>query len=86
MLTDTERKILRIIWNRNRADASFISIPLYARMSGRREGQVLRALTSLAEKSVIEWDPTFKRVQVINTMLLTGPPQKATSSPAVKPW
>ena len=71
-LTDTERKLLQICWNRNRTNVFRIDIPHYALLAGREAGQIRVALRGLADKGYIEWDSTFGRVQVINTYLLTG--------------
>jgi hypothetical protein len=68
MLTDTERKLLQIIWSMYRDfEPHHIYMPDLLRYSQRRERQVLKALDSLAASKHIEWDRHLKTVRFIRT-------------------
>ncbi|MGO4106502.1 hypothetical protein [Paenibacillus sp. YAF4_2] len=62
MLNDTERKLLRILFNRNGHQKTRILIPELARLAGRETGQIRKALERLHEERFIEWEIDYARV------------------------
>ncbi len=56
ILTDTERKILRILFNRYRLDQTHADIDLLSRLSGRSPDRVQQALHGLAAKGHITYE------------------------------
>ncbi|MCM3628261.1 winged helix-turn-helix transcriptional regulator [Paenibacillus glycanilyticus] len=65
MLNDTERKLLRILYNRNGHQNARILIPELARLAGREAGQIRKALERLQEERFIEWEETLNVVKVV---------------------
>lgn len=62
MLNDTERKLLRILFNRNGHQNTRILIPELARLAGREAGQIRKALERLHEERFIEWEIDYVKV------------------------
>ena len=65
MLTDTERKVLRILYNLYRHDPAEINLPALERYAQRSPVQLLEALGGLRDKGLIEWDAERGLVRVI---------------------
>ncbi|WP_127496301.1 MULTISPECIES: hypothetical protein [Paenibacillus] len=65
LLNDTERKLLRILFNRNGHQNTRIVIPELARFAQRETGQIRKALEKLREERFIEWEDTMDYVRVI---------------------
>lgn len=65
MLNDTERKLLRILYNRNGHQNARILIPELARLAGRETGQIRKALESLREERFIEWEERTDVAKVV---------------------
>ncbi len=66
MLPDTERKLLQILWNRNRFAETKISIKQLSIKSQRSLHIVKRGLNFLAESDYIEWNENANTVKVLN--------------------
>lgn len=64
MLTDTERKLLLMLWHLYHSNAAHIDIPKIARLSGRKPAQIRAALCALAEAGYAEWDSAAGVVRV----------------------
>lgn len=65
LLNDTERKLLRILYNRNGHQNTRISIPELARFAQREVGQIRKALENLREERFIEWEDSMDYARVI---------------------
>lgn len=65
MLSDTERKLLRILFNRNGHQNTRVLIPELARLAQREVGQIEKALQRLQEERFIERSDTLNFVKVI---------------------
>ncbi|GLX70611.1 hypothetical protein [Paenibacillus glycanilyticus] len=65
MLNDTERKLLRILYNRNGHQNTPVSIPELARFAQREPGQIRKALERLREERFIEWEERINAVKVV---------------------
>lgn len=77
-LTDTERKLLRILVNRYGTNQVMIDIDLLARLSGRTPECVQQALQSLDTKGCISYFVT--RVEVLIPW-----PEKVEDRPKIDP-
>ncbi|NIK71870.1 MULTISPECIES: hypothetical protein [unclassified Paenibacillus] len=64
-MNDTERKLLRILYNRNGHQNTRISIPELARFAQREVGQIRKALENLREERFIEWEDSMDYARVI---------------------
>lgn len=84
-LSDTERKVLRILFNRNGHSLVTIDPPYYAQLAGREEGQVRVALERLAERGHITWDPVFRWAQIVNMPTTPVPIRERKSTGGVIP-
>lgn len=56
MLSDSERKVLRILWNYNAGRRRMPSLHELSVKTGRREAMIMLILRWLAEESYIEWN------------------------------
>lgn len=65
MMDDTDRKILRVMWNLYRFNAARINVGRLSRLSGRSKDQITGTLTRLCEERYIKWDEASATVQVI---------------------
>ncbi len=61
-MTDTERKLLRILWSLHRDQEAYINIARLQRLSGRSEGQLRVALQRLAAEEYIQYDGLVVKV------------------------
>jgi|GEM_PF-4696046 hypothetical protein len=64
-MTDTERKLLRILFNRHGHNNVRIYIPELCRLAQREVGQIRKALEQLRDERFIEWDEMMNFVRVI---------------------
>ncbi|MWC26618.1 hypothetical protein [Paenibacillus sp. MMS18-CY102] len=64
MLNDTERKILRILYNQFRNGEGSIEIKTISRFAQREQHEVVKALRSLADQNMILWASADKRERV----------------------
>jgi predicted transcriptional regulator len=65
MLSDIERKVLRILWNFNAGRRRLPTLHELSVKTGRREATILPILKRLAEQEYIEWDGSNVRTVII---------------------
>lgn len=65
MLSDTERKLLRILFNRNGHQNTRVPISVLARLAQREDGQIRKALERLREERFIEWEEAINAIKVV---------------------
>ncbi len=65
MLNDTDRKLLRILFNRNGHMNTRVMIPDLARLAQRDVGQIQKALERLQEERLIELSDKLNFIKVI---------------------
>jgi hypothetical protein len=65
MLSDIERKVLRILWNFNAGRRRMPSLHELSVKTGRHEVAIIPILRRLADEEYIEWDGRDTRTVVI---------------------
>ncbi|WP_135552146.1 hypothetical protein [Paenibacillus cymbidii] len=72
-LTDTERKILQILWNCNHNTAIQIDLAKLELYSGRKKPDILNSLRELAATHYVEWEEKTLIAKVIQLPGIQAP-------------
>lgn len=88
MLSDIERKMLRILHNYSVSHHRMPPLYLLLAKTGRREGGVVRALKGLANKGYIEWslDQSVEEVVILQAWEDEARMPKSDPSRQQKQW
>lgn len=65
MLSDSARKLLRILWSLGRHEPARLDFPALCRMSQRKRGVVMVALAELERAGYIEWERAAEVAKVL---------------------